>query len=69
MLKKILIKNYKVFRNFALDLNSGVNVISLSGTGIALSRFAITGVSGAVAGTTRAGVRAFALFAGRAPTR
>lgn len=27
MLKKIVIKNYKVFRNFALDLNQGVNVI------------------------------------------
>ncbi|MGX4657907.1 ATP-dependent nuclease [Micromonospora sp. SCSIO 07396] len=27
MLKKITIKNYKVFRNFTLDLNPGVNVI------------------------------------------
>ncbi|GAB3939216.1 hypothetical protein GCM10027614_20950 [Micromonospora vulcania] len=27
MLKKIFIKNYKVFRNFTLDLNPGMNVI------------------------------------------
>ncbi|MFD0575230.1 AAA family ATPase [Dactylosporangium darangshiense] len=27
MLKKIVIKNYKVFRDFSLDLNPGVNVI------------------------------------------
>jgi hypothetical protein len=27
MLKKVVIKNYKVFRSFALDLNPGVNVI------------------------------------------